>query len=412
MCSMSVGIVRVQKMTIGSVKGIEIHDRREKDISHTNKDINWEHTHQNYDLNQKQNHNFYQAVKNKIGKLNLPKAVRKDAVVMAQVLVTSDHDFFENLSHDQQRQFFKDSYQFLVSRYGQENVISAIVHLDERTPHMHFNFVPVTADGRLSAKSVLTRQSLVEQQTAFYEQVGKKYGLNRGQTKAERIEQGNYRKNMTMPEFKAYTAQLGSLKEQVATLTKTEQRARESVSKAQEHIQEIQNSIKPLQAVYDALKAYIRACDVSSNVSVLYPDYVQQANQNGTQVVIVPKDKWEQKHISANEKQYLEAAMSNFEKAMLDFYSSSSAKRFVELENKVIDLEHKTMNLKKENKSLSDEVVTMKESYILAEQARIAFAEKISQVVLNLSPRSKTEFWEMWNFFDPKNLSEDIGFDR
>ena len=45
---------------------------------------------------------------------------------------------------------------------------------------MHFNFVPVTSDGRLSAKSLLTRQSLIDQQTAFYENVGKKYGLERG----------------------------------------------------------------------------------------------------------------------------------------------------------------------------------------------------------------------------------------
>ncbi len=178
---MSYGIVRVQKMSGGSVKGIEIHDRREKDGgSHTNKDIDWARVELNYDLCEKQNENFNRAVKERITELNLSKAVRKDAVVMAQVLVTSEHNFFEGLSKEHQEQFFKDSYNFLINRYGKENVISATVHLDETTPHMHFNFVPVTADGRLSAKSVLTRQSLIEQQTAFYEQVGKAYGLERG----------------------------------------------------------------------------------------------------------------------------------------------------------------------------------------------------------------------------------------
>lgn len=140
---MSVGIVRVQKMGGGSVKGIEIHDRREKDgISHTNKDIDWERTKQNYDLHPEQNHNFYQAVKERISELHLQRAVRKDAVVMAQVLVTSENDFFKNLSPEQTKIFFKDSYKFLADRYGKENVISATVHMDERTPHMHFNFVP------------------------------------------------------------------------------------------------------------------------------------------------------------------------------------------------------------------------------------------------------------------------------
>lgn len=53
---MSYGVVRVQKMTAGSVKGIEIHDRREKDgVSHTNKDIDWERTKQNYDFHPTQN---------------------------------------------------------------------------------------------------------------------------------------------------------------------------------------------------------------------------------------------------------------------------------------------------------------------------------------------------------------------
>lgn len=197
---MSVGIVRVQKMGGGSVKGIEIHDRREKEgISHTNKDIDWEKTKLNYDLHPDQNCNFNQAVKKRINELHLPKAVRKDAVVMAQVLVTSDTDFFKNLSPNQTKKFFEDSYKFLCNRYGKENVVSATIHMDERTPHMHFNFVPVSADGRLSAKSILTRQSLIEQQTAFYEKVGKDYGLERGI-------QGGKKKHLEIAELKEQTA--------------------------------------------------------------------------------------------------------------------------------------------------------------------------------------------------------------
>ena len=148
---MSVGMGRVQKMTRGSVKGIEIHDRREKGLSHTNSNIDWSRSKLNYDLHSAQNRNFTKAVNERISALALKRAVRKDAVVMAQVLVTSDHDFFQKLSPEKQRKFFQDSYDFLVKRYGAENVISATVHLDEATPHMHFNFVPVTDDGRLSS---------------------------------------------------------------------------------------------------------------------------------------------------------------------------------------------------------------------------------------------------------------------
>lgn len=148
-------------MTAGSIKGIEIHDLREKDgISHTNKDIDWECSCLNYDLHEEQNQNFSRAVKNRINSLNLKRAVRKDAIVMAQVLVTPDYNFFEGMTDYRRERFFIDSYNFLCRRYGKENGVSSTVHLEERTPHMHFNFIPVTKDGRLSAKSIFTKQSL------------------------------------------------------------------------------------------------------------------------------------------------------------------------------------------------------------------------------------------------------------
>ena len=94
---MSFAVVRVQKMTSGSVKGIEIHDKREKEVSHTNQDIDFEKSKFNYDLHQTQVQSFQKTVKEKIKALELPRAVRKDAIVLAQVLVTSDSDFFKNL---------------------------------------------------------------------------------------------------------------------------------------------------------------------------------------------------------------------------------------------------------------------------------------------------------------------------
>ena len=404
---MSVGIVRVAKMTSGSVKGIEIHDRREKDISHTNKDIDWERTKENYDLHPDQNRNFYQTIKERISELNLPKAVRKDAVVMAQVLVTSDHDFFKGLNKEQQEQFFKDSYNFLAERYGKENVVSATVHLDEKTPHMHFNFVPVTADGRLSAKSILTRQSLIEQQTAFYEQVGKDHGLNRGQTKAERIEKGDYRKNMTMPEYKAYTAELERVKEQVATLTQTEQKALESVSKAQEKVQGIQDSIKPLQAEYEAKKAYVRECDKASQISMSIPDFAEVKTRGifkKQEFITVPKEKWEQKHISANEKGYLQKATAEFEKAVAEFRKTSSADHIAQLEKKVNVLERKVYDLKIENSTLQSKVLS-------TEKEADRVIDKVNKVLGKLPDEVSDQFIKQWNTPE-RSQSHDRGMSR
>lgn len=80
----------------------------------------------------------------------------------------------------------KDIYGFVCREFGEENVASFIVHLDETEPHAHCVFVPLTADGRLSSKEVLggknkieARQHMRDLHTRLAE-VNRKYGLDRG----------------------------------------------------------------------------------------------------------------------------------------------------------------------------------------------------------------------------------------
>jgi len=171
--------------------------------------------------------------------LNLPKAVRKDAVVMVGMLISSGHEYFENISLKQQTQFFEDSYKFFCNRYGKENVISSTVHLDEHTPHMHFNFIPVTSDGRLSAKSILTRQELRSLQSDFYQEVGIRYGLERGKD-------GSTATHLSEMEYK---------------LKKTSEKALEA-SKA---LQRVESLVEDEKSKYEAFRAYSEG--VMSNVS-------------------------------------------------------------------------------------------------------------------------------------------------
>lgn len=277
---MSYGVVRVQKFHAGSVKGIQIHDRREKDgISHTNKDIDWSRTQLNYDLHTAQNKNFSKAIKDRIISLSMKRAVRKDAVVMAQVLVTSDHTFFKGLTENEQKQFFQDSYEFLKERYGKENVISATVHLDETTPHMHFNFVPVT-DGRLSAKAVLTKQSLIDQQTKFYEKVGKKYGLQRG-------ERGGRTKHLETAEFKKQTA--------ISKALEAEKTASETLSETQKIVDGMRNALELIKAEYGAKRVFLDTLEEDIEKSFVLPDF--QPKERGLlkkeKVVEIPWQQWQ-----------------------------------------------------------------------------------------------------------------------
>ena len=115
---------------------------------------------------------------------------------MNSFVVGSDKTFFDKLPKALQYGFFSDCAKFFAERYGRENIISAVVHSDETTPHMHLNLMPITSDGRLCSKQLFDKPQLQKLQTDFYEEVGKKYGLQRGK-------EGSQRKHLSTAEFKA-----------------------------------------------------------------------------------------------------------------------------------------------------------------------------------------------------------------
>lgn len=332
---MSFGIVRVQKIRAGSVKGIQIHDQREKGYSHTNPDIDFSKSEENYNVHRLRNSNFTQDVKKRIDELDLKRAVRKDAVVMVQVLVTSDKEFFDGMTLDQKEQFFNDSYEFLKKRYGEENIVSAIVHFDERTPHMHFNFVPVTEDGRLSAKSVLTRQRLIDQQDKFFEEIGKNYNLERGL-------KGGKKKHLEVAEYKAHSI--------IQEASNKAHMIAQEASKTILEVEAIKEGLTPLKAEYEARRAYIDESDRISDVSVMYPQYAEVSNRGlfkKEKYVTVPADKWEAKHVSANQISAIKKAEGVIEDYIQTFKNS---KPFQKIEKLEVEIE----KVREENRVLSN----------------------------------------------------------
>lgn len=110
----------------------------------------------------------------------LPEKRRKDAVVAVEYLMTASPEFFESATDEQQQEFFKQSLDWLKNKYGADNVIAASIHRDERTPHMAAYVVPLTSDGRLSAKEFIgNRQTMKDDQTTFAKAV-EHLGLQRG----------------------------------------------------------------------------------------------------------------------------------------------------------------------------------------------------------------------------------------
>lgn len=95
-------------------------------------------------------------VASRIESLNLKRKPRENAVRMVEWVCTLPE------GETDQKAFFRAAYKALAKEYGEQNVIGAWVHCDEpgARPHMHFDFVPVTQDGRLSAKSLMDRSHL------------------------------------------------------------------------------------------------------------------------------------------------------------------------------------------------------------------------------------------------------------
>lgn len=202
---MSYGIIRIQKFKKNDVRGIQSHDNRERK-SHSNPDIDSAKSGLNFSLVECQNQNFIDAIKKNLDGLDATKAVRKDAVVMVQCLVTSDHDFFKALTPDRQRDFFEQSLAFVADRYGHGNILSATVHLDETTPHMHVNLTPIR-EGRLTAKEIFNRQEFSTLHTDFHKAVGREWGLERGETREDK------RKHLDTEDFKLATRKAELAKE-------------------------------------------------------------------------------------------------------------------------------------------------------------------------------------------------------
>lgn len=214
-------IIRVQKFKRTALTGIEIHDRRTKGFSHSNADIDFDKTAENFDL-YPNTQGYSKAVRERIGQLDLKRAVRKDAAVMAQIVITSDSNYFRGRRGNAQfiREFFQSATDYLTERFGAENVISAVVHMDEKTPHLHFNFVPVTADGRLCARDVLTKEALDDLHTDFWEKVGKKNGLQRGQhgSCARHIETAELKRATASERLREVTEQIRCKEAELAAL--------------------------------------------------------------------------------------------------------------------------------------------------------------------------------------------------
>jgi len=173
-------ICNMRKFKNADLKGQQIHNQREKE-SHTNPDIDQNRAHLNYDLLHDKRVDYKAMINEHIEKnVETKRAIRKDAVRCCSFMISASPEFFEKLSPESEREFFKSNLEFIQERYGKENVMYASVHKDETTPHMHVGLVPITKEKKLSAKQIFNKVEMKQLQEAIGKH-NEKFGLQRGE---------------------------------------------------------------------------------------------------------------------------------------------------------------------------------------------------------------------------------------
>lgn len=142
-----------QKNKMSDIKGKENEQERKGLIR--NKDIDLSKTHLNYDLVES-NFNLYQRIKKRVEEVRENSRIQKNSVVDVSNIITLNKEQFEEWGEDKSKEYFREVYNYFCDEFGKENVVSAKVHMDETTPHMHLHFVPIK-DGKLQCRSVLNQ---------------------------------------------------------------------------------------------------------------------------------------------------------------------------------------------------------------------------------------------------------------
>lgn len=254
----------MKKYQRDAVVGIERENERDENYrSKSNPQIDCERTLHNYHFI-KPDDTYTTFINQRIADLASKRKIKDDAVLMCSFIIGASPEFFIGKDRDDIGAFFFECTEFFAKRYGRENIISAVVHLDETTPHMHLNLMPVL-DGRLCAKQLFDRKELRGIQTDLHNAVGKHWGLERGKegSTAEHLDTVEFKlKKMKEAADKAERqADEAASRQAVAEkgATNAEQRkihAEEATQALEEKQKQLQKDTASLQAAAEVLQEY------------------------------------------------------------------------------------------------------------------------------------------------------------
>lgn len=247
---------------------------------------------------------------------------RSNSVMALDTVYTASPKFFQERTNAENDKFFQDCLKFHNEHFG--HIISAVVHYDETTPHLHVISVPLTKDGRLSARDVIgNKTKMSKTQDQFFEQVGRSYGLERGihmdgQEKKEHISAQEHELREIKQQITREQEKLEAIEHSEETARTRAQEFKQKAAELQKQVEQLQkerveqhNSLKMLSASKISRQKELRALDytlqekrdefeaitadikqASRNLEEI-SGYLSRAEQNKAQEIVNRWDDWE-----------------------------------------------------------------------------------------------------------------------
>lgn len=205
----------------------------------------------------RESNNWLQDINNEIKAVGAK--ARSNSVLALDTIYTASSEFFQGKTNEENDKFFRDCLQFHENHFG--HIISAVIHYDETTPHLHIISVPLTPDNRLSARDVIgNKAKMSKTQDSFFEQVGRSYGLERGihmdgQEKRQHISAQEHELREIRQKIARGKEELEAIEHSKETAQTRAQTARQTATELQKEVEQLQeernkqhNSLKMLSA--------------------------------------------------------------------------------------------------------------------------------------------------------------------
>ena len=253
------GILRFAKYKGPEIGRIEAHNERTKENYASNPDVDTERSKYNFHL-VKPNGKYRAEAEKQIAEVGC--RTRTDSVRVVETLITASPEFFKDKKKAQVKEYFEHALKFILKHVPQERILSAVIHVDEKTPHMHLSFVPITDDGRLSAKDIVgNRKKLTWWQDEFWKHMVKKYpdmerGESASETSREHIPPRLFKEAIHLNRMKDQIMQILADTNVLNKKTKTEE-LEDLLKKYIPSVEQMKTKLKKYDTAYKTLKTEI-----------------------------------------------------------------------------------------------------------------------------------------------------------